>query len=441
MKETVIQFGEGNFLRGFADCFLHKMNEKGVYAGKAVIVQPIDKGLCDVINAQNGKYNLYLRGIENGKEICEHTEITAVSRAVNPYADFEGYLALAKNPDFRFIVSNTTEAGIEYIPEEHVAGSPAKTFPGKLTQLLYERYKAGLSGFVLFACELIDNNGVELQKCVLRYTQHWRLGEDFYHWIIKENKFCNTLVDRIVTGYPHDEAAALCKSLGYEDKLLDTAEIFHLWVIEGDFEDEFPLRQAGINVIWTNDVAPYKKRKVRVLNGAHTSVVFPALLCGLETVGACLEDTQIHAYLHTCLFQYILPMLGESDENIVFANAVLERFSNPYIRHQLKSISLNSVSKFSVRVLPTVLDYKQATGIYPKPLLLSLAALIKYYKTRSPQDDEAAVSFIRENDTAPVLANVGLWGADLSEMATAVEECISVIQSKGMREAIQWALS
>ena len=277
MTEKIIQFGEGNFLRGFVDYFIHKLNEKGLFDGSVVIVQPIAKGLTDTINAQKGEYNLYLRGIQDGKEICEHTKIRSVSRAVNPYEDFEAYLALARDPDFRFIVSNTTEAGIAYDDSCEITDAPPSSFPAKITLLLHERFKAGLKGFIILSCELIDHNGDELKKCVLKYADKWNLGEDFKKWLLEENSFCNTLVDRIVTGYPADEAQALCEELGYEDKLLDTAEIFHLWVIEGNFEDELPLRKAGFNVVWTDDVAPYKKRKVRILNGGHTSMVTGAL--------------------------------------------------------------------------------------------------------------------------------------------------------------------
>lgn len=441
MKETIIQFGEGNFLRGFADYFIHKLNEKGLYSGKAVIVQPIAKGLCDKINEQNGVYNLFLRGIENSKEVNEHTEIHSISRAINPYEDFEAFLDLAKNEDFRFIISNTTEAGIAYDPDCRVSDAPPSSFPAKLTLLLYERFKAKLPGFIIFACELIDNNGKELQKCVLKYIQQWQLGEDFFEWVISENKFCNTLVDRIVTGYPKDEAETLCREIGWNDQLLDTAEIFHLWVIEGDFEDELPLCKAGFNVVWTNDVSPYKKRKVRVLNGAHTSMVFPALLCGVESVGDCLKDEQINSFLRECIFKYIIPTLGESEENISFANSVLERFENPYICHQLKSIALNSVSKFSVRVLPTAFDYKNAYGEYPRPIALSLAALIEYYKNNDISDDEYAVDFIKNNTVSDILANTQLWGTDLSPMLESVAEGTALIQQKGIREAMKWALS
>lgn len=441
MKETIIQFGEGNFLRGFADYFIHKLNEKGLYSGKAVIVQPIAKGLCDKINEQNGVYNLFLRGIENSKEVNEHTEIHSISRAINPYEDFEALLDLAKNEDFRFIISNTTEAGIAYDPDCRVSDAPPSSFPAKLTLLLYERFKSKLPGFIILACELIDNNGKELQKCVLKYIQQWQLGEDFFEWVISENKFCNTLVDRIVTGYPKDEAETLCREIGWNDQLLDTAEIFHLWVIEGDFEDELPLCKAGFNVVWTNDVSPYKKRKVRVLNGAHTSMVFPALLCGVESVGDCLKDEQINSFLRECIFKYIIPMLGASEENISFANSVLERFKNPYICHQLKSIALNSVSKFSVRVLPTAFDYKNAYGEYPRPIALSLAALIEYYKNNDISDDEYAVDFIKNNTVSEILANTQLWGTDLTPMLESVAEGTALIQQKGIREAMKWALS
>lgn len=357
MKETVLQFGTGNFLRGFADYFIDALNKQGLYDGKIVVVSPTNSKAVEKINAQKGRYNLILRGIENGEEISSINEINSISCAVNPYADFDGFLSLAKNPDLRFIISNTTEAGISFDDICKITDKPAGSFPAKLTQFLYERYKNNLNGFVILACELIDNNGKELEKCVLKYAEKWNLSDDFISWIKTENTFCNTLVDRIVTGYPKDEAEHIFDEIGYRDNLLDTAEPYHLWVIEGDFEDELPFQKAGFNVIWTDNVAPYKKMKVRILNGSHTSLVFPSLLCGVETVGESLKDEQLNAFLNTCLFDYILPMLDNTDEIKSFANAVLERFSNPYIRHLWKSISLNSVSKFTARVLPTVNDY------------------------------------------------------------------------------------
>ena len=252
MKETVIQFGEGNFLRGFFDYFLHKMNEKGLYDGKAVVIQPRAGGKCSLLNEQNCKYNLYLRGIKDGEIVKEHTFVESISRCVDPYKDFEDYIYLADNPDFRFIVSNTTEAGIEFVDTCKFDDKPALSLPGKLTQLLYRRYKNGLNGFIILPCELIDNNGAELKKCVLKYAELWNLEAEFVNWLENENHFMNTLVDRIVTGYPNDET----KEMHPDDKFLDTAEIFHLWVIEGDFEDEFPLKKAGFNVVWTDNAKP-----------------------------------------------------------------------------------------------------------------------------------------------------------------------------------------
>lgn len=298
MKETVLQFGTGNFLRGFADYFIDALNKQGIYDGKTVIVSPTDSGAVESINAQNGRYNLILRGIENGREVCERTEIESVTRAINPYADFDGFLSLAKNPDLRFIISNTTEAGICFDEGCKLTDRPAGSFPAKLTQFLYERYNNGLNGFVVLACELIDDNGKKLEKCVLDYAHLWNLDDGFIEWVQKENAFCNTLVDRIVTGYPIDEADKIFDEIGHRDELLDTAEPYHLWVIEGDFEDELPLVRAGFNVVWTDNVKPYKKMKVRILNGSHTSLVFPSLLCGVESVGESIKDEQLKRYLN-----------------------------------------------------------------------------------------------------------------------------------------------
>lgn len=440
MKEKIIQFGTGNFLRGFADYFIDTLNKKCLFDGKIVIVSPTDSKAVEKINAQNGIYNLYLRGIENGKEICERTEINAVSRAVNPYREYDAYLSLAKNSDFRFIISNTTEAGIAFSDDDNFTDRPAKSFPAKLTQLLYERYKAGLPGFVIFACELIDNNAKELQNCVLKYAELWNLENDFTDWVKSKNAFCNTLVDRIVTGYPKDEAEKFFAEIGCEDKLLDTAEPYHLWVIEGNYEKELPLQKAGFNVIWTNDVSPYKKMKVRILNGSHTSLVFPSLLCGIETVGESLKDKQLNEFLNTCLFDYILPTLGETEGSRQFASAVLERFANPYIKHLWKSISLNSVSKFTARILPTITDYIAENKTLPKPLVFSLACLIEYYKTNYVQDDKTAVEFIKQNGVSEILANECLWGRDLSDFSELVNESIEKIRNSGIREAMKWAL-
>lgn len=437
MKETVIQFGEGNFLRGFFDYFLHTLNKKGLYDGKAVVVQPIPMGRVAELNAQDCKYNLYLRGIKDGEIVKEHTYIESISRCVDPYKNFEDYISLADNPDFRFIVSNTTEAGIEFVDSCKFQDKPALSFPGKLTQLLYRRYKNGLKGFIILACELIDNNGTELKNCVLKYADLWSLGDDFKSWLENENHFTNTLVDRIVTGYPNDET----KEMHPDDKFLDTAEIFHLWVIEGDFEDEFPLKKAGFNIVWTDDVKPYKKIKVRILNGAHTSLVAGALLSGIETVGEAMNNELTSAFLNKAMKEEILPTIGENEDSIAFANNVFDRFRNPFIQHKWRSIALNSVSKYSVRVLPTLLEYKEKNGAYPKLLTMSLAYLLYFYKNDTPDDAADVIATMKNDSIQDILANTSLWQADLGDMTEIITEYYNKIDILGAKETMKWIVS
>lgn len=440
-KERVIQFGEGGFLRGFVDYFLYKLNEKEVWEGKVVVVQPIEKGMCDLLSSQNCEYNLYLRGIENGETVNERTHIDVISRCVNPYTEFDAYMELAANPDMRFIISNTTEAGIEYLGTEKFTDRPAKSYPAKLTQLLYKRYELGLPGFILIPCELIDNNAGFLKEYVLKYAELWELPEGFIKWINEECDFCNSLVDRIVTGYPRDEAEELWKEIGYQDNCLDTAEIFHLWVIEGHHEDELPFNKAGYNIVWTDDVKPYKKRKVRILNGGHTSMVLGAYLYGLTTVGECLKDETVSAFLKKCIFDEIVPTLGNTETDINFGKAVLERFANPFIKHQLLSIALNSVSKFQVRVLPTILEYKEKYGAYPPALTFSMAALIAFYRTDNANDGEEIMKFMKDASVADIMARNDYWGGDITDMTEMVENYYNLIQEKGMKAAYEQVLA
>lgn len=440
-KERVIQFGEGGFLRGFVDYFLYKLNEKEVWEGKVVIVQPIEKGMCEMLSAQNCEYNLYLRGIENGETVNERTHIDVISRCVNPYTEFDAYMELAANPDMRFIISNTTEAGIEYLGTEKLDDKPAKSYPAKLTQLLYRRFSLGLPGFILIPCELIDNNAGFLKEYVLKYAKLWQLPDGFTTWLNEECDFCNSLVDRIVTGYPRDEAEELWKEIGCQDNCLDTAEIFHLWVIEGHHEDELPFNKAGYNVVWTDDVKPYKKRKVRILNGGHTSMVLGAYLYGLETVGECLKDETVSAFLKKCIFDEIVPTLGNTETDINFGKAVLERFSNPFIKHMLLSIALNSVSKFQVRVLPTILEYKEKYGAYPPALTFSMAALIAFYRTDKANDGEEIMKFMKDASVADIMARQDYWGGDITDMTGLVETYYNLIQEKGMKAAYEQVLS
>lgn len=439
-KESVIQFGGGAFLRGFAEYFLQKMKEKDLFDGSVVMVQATERGRYDVLEKQNCEYNLFLRGIENGQVVDEHNHIDVISRCLNPYKDFNDYLKLAENPDMRFIISNTTEAGIEFVNTDKFEDSPAKSFPGKLTQLLYRRFKLGLKGFIVLSCELIDHNGEELEKCCNQYADLWKLGDEFKEWIHKENDFCSTLVDRIVTGFPRDEHEALCKRIGQDDGMMDTAEVYHLWVIQGNHEDELPLQRAGFNVIWTDNVDPYKKRKVRILNGAHTSMVLAAHLYGLETVGECLKDEEVSAVLRKCIFDEIIPTIGDTEDNRRFGEAVLERFSNPFIKHMLLSIALNSVSKFKARVLPTIVEYKEKFGTYPQGLVFSFAALIAFYRTDDANDSEDILEFMKTASVEDILKNEKYWGMNCSDMIVDVEKWYEVIQNNGVKEAYDMLL-
>ncbi len=409
MKERVIQYGEGGFLRGFTDWMLQIINEKTDFAGKVVVVQPIDKGLCDMLEAQNCVYTHLCRGSEG----VDMKKIDVISRCVKPYDDFDAYIKLAENADFRFIISNTTESGICFDDKCKFSDRPANSFPGKLTQLLKKRFDLGLGGFVFLPCELIDKNGENLKACILKYAQLWSLGEDFCKWIENENIFCNTLVDRINTGYPKDEQI----DVGFDDKMINTSEYFHLWVIEGYPElcREIPFDKCDLNVILTDDLAKYRTRKVRILNGAHTSLVPYALLSGLETVKECTEDETMKEHLRKCIYEEIIPTLDLPEKELVeYADNVLIRFSNPYIKHMLSSIALNSVSKFKVRVLPSILEYIKRFDKMPETLLFSFAKLIDFYKTDMTNDDAAVTEFMRNSSVKDILANTALWGEDLS---------------------------
>jgi tagaturonate reductase len=328
-------------------------------------------------------------------------------------------MALAENKDFRFIVSNTTEAGITYSDSDKLSDRPANTFPGKLTQLLLKRFQLGYGGFVILPCELIDKNGDNLKKCILQYADLWELGAEFKNWIEKENIFCNTLVDRINTGYPKGEAI----DLDFDDKMVNTSEYFHLWVIDGyeKLFDEIPFDKCGLNVILTNELERYRTRKVRILNGSHTSMIPYALLSGVETVGECLNNDVISAHLKNCQAEIVDSLDMDRNEALEYANSVMVRFANPYIQHKCQSIALNSVSKFKVRVLPSILEYEKKFGKTPKTLMFSFARLIEFYKKGTPNDDAVATEKLRNGTVREILADATLWGEDLSRFANEVE--------------------
>ena len=397
--EKVLQFGEGNFLRAFVDWMIDKANENGEYEGSIVLCQPIEGGerIREFFTEQNGEYTVVMRGIENGEPTERIRPITSVSRCINAYADYEELMKLAESPDLETVVSNTTEAGIAYREGDRLTDTPPASFPAKVTQFLYRRFKAfdgdPDKGLLFLPVELIDNNGAELKRIVLKYADEWNLEPEFISWVKDNNEFTSTLVDRIVTGYPREQAAEFCEKFGYEDNLIDTCELFNLWVIEGDskWQDVLPVHKSGANVIWTDDVKPYKKRKVRILNGGHTGTVLAAYLAGHDIVLDFMNDPVFAKYLDGLFFEEIIPTLDLPEEELKeFAEAVKDRFSNPYIKHRLLDISLNSCSKFNARNLPTLLDYQQETGKIPARLSFGLASLIKFYDCERKEDGSCA---------------------------------------------------
>lgn len=388
VKETILQFGEGNFLRAFVDWMIDLSNEKDNKPGNVVIVQPIDTGLVDLINEQKGIYTLSMRGnTENGKKI-ENRVIKSVSRGINPYADFKAYIDFVESEDLKYVVSNTTEAGISYHEEKFKEDRVQDSFPAKVAQLLYFRYKkyAGAEdkGLVFLPVELIDDNGYYLKKYVDQHIEDWGLEEEFKTWVDEANHFTSTLVDRIVTGRPSaEEAEEFAKENGYEDKLLVFSELFNLWVIEGDKNKAKDLGFEGLpcNVIWTDNVDPYKKRKVRILNGGHTSTVPAAVIHGFDIVRDFMEDEVFKTYLNDLIDIEVIPNIDLPKEDLVkFKNEVFLRFNNPYVDHKLLSITLNSISKFNARCLPSIVDYYNESGDVPKHFAFSLAALIRFYE-------------------------------------------------------------
>ncbi len=460
--EKIIQFGEGNFLRGFIEWIIWNTNKKTDFDGSVVVVQPIEKGMIDVLNEQDGLYHLNLQGMQNGKSIDTVEMIDVISRALNPYREFEEYIKLAEQPQMRFVISNTTEAGIAFDPECKFTDKPASSYPGKLVQLLYHRYeyfKGDRSkGFIILPCELIFENGKHLKECIRQYIKHWNLGEDFSEWFETACGVYCTLVDRITPGYPRDTVAQLTERIGIEDRLLDKAEIFHLWVIEApkSVADEFPADKAGLNVIFVPSEAPYHERKVTLLNGPHTVLSPVGYLSGLNTVKECCEDPEIGRFVHKVMYEELMQTLNLPMEELQqFADDVMERFRNPYVKHFVTSIMLNSFPKFKTRDLPGLKTYLQRKGELPKGLVLGLAGITTYYKGGKrgedeivPNDDEKITTLLKElwatgdcrKVAVGVLAAEFIWGEDLNKvdgLADLLTADLELIQAKGMREAVK----
>ncbi|HHX60461.1 MAG TPA: tagaturonate reductase [Epulopiscium sp.] len=463
--EKIIQFGEGNFLRAFVNWITDTMNKKELFNGSSVVVQPIKHGMVKELNAQNGLYTLYLRGIKDKQAVSEHIVIESISRAINPYENLNDYQALAINPESRFVISNTTEAGIAVNPEDKLEDTPPSSFPAKVTAMLYKRYthfNADTSkGFIFLPCELIDKNGEKLKESILEYIKLWKLDDKFKAWVCEHSIFCNTLVDRIVPGYPRDRMEEINQELGYEDNLVVEAEQFHLWVIEGpdSVKEEFPADQAGLNVLFVNDLTPYRTQKVRVLNGAHTTLVPVAYLYGIDTVRESVEHPVIGRWIKEAIFDEIAPVLPLPLESVKqFADDVIDRFTNPFVKHYLMSISLNSMSKYETRVLPTLLEYNEQKNTLPDKLVFSLAALMAFYKgyrgttAIELQDDKDILDLYKDvwadydqgkielqEVVERVLAYKKNWKMDLNEikgLKEKVTDYLALILEKGMENAI-----
>lgn len=465
--ERIIQFGEGNFLRAFIDWQIDLLNEHTDLNAGVTIVRPIESNFPPSLSTQDGLYTTIIRGLnERGEAVSDARLIRSVNREISVYGQYDEFLQLARNPDIRFVFSNTTEAGIAWHEGDKFDDAPAVSFPAKLTRLLFERYShfngAKDKGWVVIPCELIDYNGEALRELVLRYAIAWNLPTAFSRWLEDANTFCSTLVDRIVTGYPRDEASALEEKLGYHDTFLDTAEHFYLFVIQGPkwLAQELRLDKLPLNVLIVDNIKPYKERKVAILNGAHTALVPVAFQAGLNTVGEAMEDGEICAFVENAIREEIIPVLDlPKDELESFARAVVGRFRNPYIKHQLLSIALNGMTKFRTRILPQLLAGQKATGKLPERLTFALAALIAFYQGERngesyPLQDDAhwleryqqLWGGVRDKQVTvrhlvdTVLSDSDHWEQDLTKvpgLAEQVTQYLETILKQGMRSAVK----
>ncbi|MBR2341632.1 MAG: tagaturonate reductase [Clostridia bacterium] len=433
----ILQYGEGNFLRTFVDVYFDSLNKSGIGEYGVSIVKPITFGTLERFEKQNNKYHIVLRGVKDGQDVEDVYKIDSLISVIDPFVDAESYYALAKDPELKIIVSNTTEAGICFNANDTFDGFETITYPAKLTKFLFERFNAGLDGVYLLPVELIDNNADELKKCVDKYIELWNLPVAFKEWNDSQNYYCNTLVDRIVSGYPRDveTKAHLAELIGEEDDLVSVGEPFGLWAVEkkGDIENYIKEGEHNIEVVLTNDIKYYKKRKVRVLNGSHTNLVPAGLILGATTVYDCMKDERLSSFVQNTLAEEINPFVSDDlAATTLFADSIKSRFLNPYLNHQLISISLNSISKWRARVLPSFKDYYSAHGKLPKNLVIGFSYLMALYTTLEEKDGKYYVTLggkqVEYKDDLPYLeyfaskksisgfmSNEEIWGENLTE--------------------------
>ncbi|MDR2937561.1 MAG: tagaturonate reductase [Prevotellaceae bacterium] len=463
--ERIIQFGEGNFLRAFVDWIVWNMNEKADFNSSVVVVQPIDKGMVDMLNAQDCLYHLNLQGLDKGKTVDSIDMIDVISRGLNPYTQFDEYMKLAENPEMRFVISNTTEAGIAFDANCKLDDKPASSYPGKLVQLLYHRFKTfngdKSKGLIIFPCELIFHNGKELKKCIEQYIELWQLGAEFKAWFDAACGVYSTLVDRIVPGYPKDTINEILAKVNYEDKLVVKAEIFHFWVIEApeSVAKEFPADKAGLNVLFVPNESPYHERKVTLLNGPHTVLSPVGYLSGLDTVREICEDEVLGKFVRKVMTEELMSTLNlPKDQLEQYAADVMERFRNPFVKHFVTSIMLNSFPKFKTRDLPGLKIYLERKGTLPQGIVLGLAGICTYYKGGKrgndqivPNDDKQILDLLTnlwasgdvKKVAQGVLASEYIWGEDLNKVAGLTDllaKDLESIASKGMLETVKGIL-
>ena len=439
----VVQFGEGNFLRTFADVYFDILNDEG-YDYRVNIVKPIPYGSLDAFQKQNNRYHVVLRGMEQGREVEKVRLIRVIEGAISPFEEREKFYALAREKDLKFIVSNTTEAGIQFDPKERFEDFASGTYPAKLVRFLFERYRAGMGGVYILPVELIDNNADELKRCVDSYISLWNLPKAFYDWNNEQNYYCNTLVDRIVSGHPKtaEESAYFEKLLGEKDDLLSVGEPFGLWAVEqkGDIAAYLPQGEHGVTLVLTDNIEYYKRRKVRVLNGSHTNIVAAGLWEGASTVYDCMRNEKLSAFLNDTLAREIVPFVSsDTSATSDYARSVQERFRNPFLNHRLASIALNSISKWKARDLPTFSDYYRKNGCIPPLLTIGFSYLMQMYsKVRKTEngyvaslpagdlqimdDSEYLAFFAKKNDVRDFMVDKNVWGEDLTVYKGFAEE-------------------
>ena len=459
-----MQFGEGNFLRAFVEWIIQDLNDKGAISSDVVLVQPMPFGRVKELAEQDGLYTLRLEGIDGGKKVKNSQVINVVGDCVNPFAEYEKFLAYGESEDLEVIISNTTEAGIAVDPTDTDFSVCPKSYPGKLLALLKRRYDkfkgAKDKGLAIIPCELIDNNGDELYRCLTELAKINKMDRKFIDWMQNCNHFTSTLVDRIVPGFPRKEIAEIQKETGYIDNNVVKGEIFHLWVLkkEAHVQKVLPADSTGLNVIFADDIKPYKQRKVKILNGSHTAMVPVAYLCGIDTVGEAVNDPVIGKFVREFVFEEVNPTIDlPQDQMTAFANSVIERYQNPFIRHELMSIALNSTTKFKTRLLPTLLDYVKIKGELPKRLVFAFAALVTFHKGKRGDeniklaDDPQYLAKWKElwdgfdgdyNKLAKeVLGWVEAWDMDMNtihpDLCSKVATYLYAMNTKGMRAALE----